>query len=208
MLPTQLEIEGLLCRPLSECEVDNFTQYLEIAKSKLEVMLCTKLYDNTAQVLEFEYNNDPYIILPPFTTINSLEIVDCDTSEVLDLACDYQPIRNGLFTQDWFNAIKVCKSDCGCYKTICCDKRCKKFRIDANWGFGDSTDIKMLLAQMFNMCTNGGCCDNSNIESKSIEGYSVNYRDKDAQKEFDKCYGLLVEKYNQCKVGDLSSDIC
>lgn len=197
---TQTELEEILCRPLNSCESAAFELYLENAKETLESVLCGTLENTDCEIRYYDFENDKFIQTDVFTELCSLSIEDCDTDEVIPLDCQVRQLTNGKYNGKFYNNIEICeKESCGCPINTCvCKSSCKRWKVEAKWGYGEDKFLKNLLLLMLKEEALGSDC-NENVKSKSIEGYSVTYKtDAEKIRVLDR-YSRQLQKYNVCR---------
>lgn len=187
-MPDEIKIAKLLGRPLSSIETDNFELYLNIVKDRLESLLGYDVARTGANTLLFNprigYNT---LYVYPYTAITTITI---NGSEIEG----YTKRRWDELNADWFNSVE--------FDSKMTDKR---ITINATWGFGAELpdDLAYLIARMFNALSQEQVTD-GRVEQKSIEGYSIRYRDTSAYKQFVHDNQAVIAKYS-IKVGEIQS---
>jgi hypothetical protein len=79
-----------------------------------------------------------------------------------------------------------------------------KIEVDAEWLDELPSDLKLLLANLFGLVSVEQST-NGRVERKSIEGYSVTYRDTDDYQQLVKDFESTIRKYSLCNIGEISS---
>lgn len=191
---TQAELEVILCRPLTPCEVANFSLYIEAAKDEIRDMLCWDPFVTTTGPLEFNYEASlPYYLLRPFKSLTSVSIVNCGAEEVQDILCDWKPVdRHGNPTSGCAIALRRCYCKT-CEEKTCCDNKCKTLRVNADFSC-EIPEIKLLLSQLFSV--QATACDD-NVQSKNIRSFSVTYREKEKVQD-SKLYARVKARWALC----------
>lgn len=197
---TQAEVEALLCRPLSSCETSSLALYIENSKAILESYLCTDfLSSDECTTRYYDYIDSNNIYTDVFYELCSIKIEDCDTLEDFDVDCSVRPRFGGNYNSKIFNNIEICEKDsCGCPINTClCESRCKRWVVEAKFGYGDDEVLKNILLELVKEAILNGDC-NQNVKSKSIEGYQVTFKsDNEKISVIDK-YNKVLEKYRNC----------
>lgn len=182
---TKAQLAKLLNRSLSDAEDTNFDLYIKIATSRLEELLCMRVCgDDSERTYETRYGYRT-VYVDPFTDVTSITIDDEAVSED-----DYTLKQNDSYNGSWYNAIEFDTK-----------RRGENIVVDADWGF-DSVpyDLQLLLARLFAQGTIEQTSD-SQVKSKTIEDFSVTFKDSATYDEFVNSNSSVIKKYNQCNQG-------
>lgn len=196
---TQVDLEALLCRPLTPCESTKFTLYLEIVKTQLESALCWNPFIGGLGIREFEYtSNDKIYLLPPFTGLVSVSISDCNSDSFQDIACDWLPVnKNSVQPLNGECAFGLLRCTCNtCDSIECCSDGCRKLKIEADWSNCPMDDLKLVALSMLKQYIVNSDCDD-NIESKSIRSMTITYRDQKTTDYIEE-YSSVISKWSIC----------
>lgn len=179
----QEQIAKLLGRSLTSLEVTNFDLNLKIAIERLEKLLCfTFCGSGGERIYPARYGFRTQYI-DPCTSVDSVKIDGIATTDYV-LRC------HDSYNSDWYDCIEFTTALTGDLVTV-----------DANWGFDSIPyDLQLLVARLFAQCSLEQTTDNA-VKSKSIEDFSVTYKDAPTFDEFISANQTIINKYSQCNVG-------
>ena len=183
------KLESLLGRPLTSSEDTNRELYLNIAEERLKELICvstltednvTKLYDAPKQT--------KLLYINPLTAVTEVTLDD----EVVE---GYDLKQWDKLDADWYNVIVF-------------DNRLKAERVavTGTFGYGEDlpVDLQLLLANLFSLQSKEQATDNR-VEQKSIEGFSVRYKDSTDYHSLVDKFKDTIHKYSQCSIGEILS---
>lgn len=181
------KLESLLGRPLTSTEDANRELYLKIATDRLKQLLGYDVTREGQEVLSFDPRVGYHTLyVYPLTEVNTITV---DGEELSGFTKRQWDDLNA----DWYNAITFRKAMAD-----------KVIKVNATWGFGDlPSDLEYLIAQMFGLVSKEQRTDGK-VEQKSIEGYSVRYRDTTDFKSFATDNHSIITKYS-ILVGEIQS---
>jgi hypothetical protein len=183
----QQQLVKLLGRDLTQTEIDNFNLYMGMALSSVSGLLCIDLCDEGGTRTYRSRDGYRELWIDPFSNVNTVSIDGVETT-------DYATKQNNSYNGEWYNVLEFDEKLDGSLVTV-----------DASWGFSDCmpSDLQTLVAKMFdyNSSTQGV---NQNVKSKKIEDYSVTYKDSDPLQDFLEANRMLVNKYGQCNLSEVS----
>jgi hypothetical protein len=188
---TEAQVAKLLGRSLTTLETDNFKTYLKIATERLEELLCMTLCGDSDERTYETRTGYRTLYVDPFTDVTSVTIDGNETTE-------FTVKQNDKFNGSWYNVIQFDRKQTG-----------KNVVVDADWGFNPMpSDLQLLLAGLFNQNSVGQTTDGQ-VKSKSIEDFSVTYKDSATFYEFVESNASIVDKYSQCSQGYIRhGDVC
>lgn len=177
------QVEKLLGRSLTSIEATNFDLNIKIAIERLQKLLCFRLSDTDGERIypaRYGYRTQ---YIDPCTSIESVKIDGVITT-------DYVLRFQDSYNSEFYNCIEFTKALAGDLITV-----------DADWGFDTiPEDLQLLLARLFAQCSLEQTTDNA-VKSKSIEDYSVTYKDAPTFDEFVSANSEIIAKYSQCNIG-------
>lgn len=182
---SKAQLATLLNRSLSSAEDTNFDLYLKIATSRLEELLCMRVCsDGGERTYESRYGYRT-VYVDPLTDVTSITIDGEDVSED-----DYTLKQNDSLNGSWYNAIEFDTKRTG-----------ENIVVDADWGFDSlPVDLQLLLARLFDQGSVEQTSDGQ-VKSKSIEDFSVTFKDSATYDEFVNSNSSVIKKYNLCNQG-------
>jgi hypothetical protein len=187
-MPDEIKIAELLGRPLSSTEEDNFELYLDIVKERLKKLLGYDVSYSAEATLKYDARIGYHTLyVNPYTAITRIQI---DGNEIEGFTMRQWDDLNA----DWFNAI-----------TFHTQMKKSLIEVTATYGFGAElpSDLSYLIAQLFNVVSQEQVTD-GRVEQKSIEGYSIKYKDTSNFKEFSHDNQSTISKYS-ILVGEVHS---
>lgn len=177
---TAEQLSKLLNRSLTDAETANFELYLKISVQRLEELLCMKVCkasDDRSYQSRYGYRE---VYVDPFRDIVSVTI---DDEEVTEFTTKQNDNLNGT----WYNIIEFDTKRTG-----------EKIVVDAAWGFNQlPVDLQLLLARLFAQGSVEQTSD-SQVKSKSIEDFSITFKDNATYDEFVLGNASIIDKYSQC----------
>ena len=184
---TQEQISKLLNRTLSSSEVTNFDMYLDIAKERLEQLVCFRLCDNGGTRTYMSRYGYSSLYIDPFSSVISVTVDGVANT-------DYIIKQNDNYNGDWYNIIEFTDRLHG--ETVV---------VEAVWGFDTIPyDLQLLIAKLFNQIAVEQTSD-SQVKSKKIEDFSVTYKDSTTYAEFVDANQMTINKYSQCNIGQIDN---
>lgn len=181
---TKEQISALLGRPLSSTEDENFSLYLDLAKTRISDMLCFNIDGSVDELAFVPRKGYKTLSVPVFAEIGEVKLDGT-------LTTSYEVRQNSSPNGDWFNSIVFEQP-----------LFCERVTVKADWGFYPiPTDVKMLVAQQFGMVTDS--LDQDLIKSKNVEDFSITLKDKTKQKAFAEKYASTIAKYSSCVAGNV-----
>lgn len=182
---TKAQLAALLNRSLSSAEDTNFDLYLKIATSRLEALLCMQVCsDGGERTYESRYGYRT-VYVDPLTDVTTITIDGEEVSED-----DYTLKQNDSLNGSWYNAIEFDTKRTG-----------ENIVVDADWGFDSlPVDLQLLLARLFAQGSVEQVSDGQ-VKSKSIEDFSVTFKDSATYDEFVTSNSSVINKYNLCNQG-------
>ncbi len=186
----QAEVEALLCRALTACEISYLNFISIIALEDLAEQLGARLdiQDGTLETRYFRYDSDDtYIFTDPLTNIVSISTVDCEGNETVYNLCDFDTYDYG---KGFLCRIKKCGSNSSCCDTCGASNSCLRWKIEASYGYPASMQkmVTLLISELVRM----NDCE-SQIKSYSLGDYSVTF-ERDKRLVYEK-FGSLYKSY-------------
>lgn len=190
---TKEQMIGLLGRPLTTVENENFEQYLNIGVQNLEQMTCLDL-SNCEDTRTYDTREGYSTLFTDlFTDINEVKI---NGNAVSGYAIRQWNKRNG----EWYNSLVFSKSFTA---------RQSEVEVSAEWICVDClpTDLQAVIAGLFGLI---GKKQKSypGMQSKQVEDFRITLKDTDLDDDFHKKYGLTIGKYSQCSIPNLQHGGC
>lgn len=191
---TTEQISSLLGRELTSNESANFEQNLEIVENKLKQVLCLNLScgNYTRQFRTRDGFRTLYV--DPFTSIKEVKVDGVVTD-------DYVTTFNGEFNSCFYDGIEfdeVMKDD-------------KIVTVKANWGIQKYPyDLLNFIARLFAIVSDTDSqtiADNSNIKTKSIDGFSVTYKGESRLATFYQEQADVISKYGHCSLACIKDSV-
>lgn len=181
------QVEKLLGRSLTSSEVTNFDLNIKIAIERLEKLVCFTLCGKQGRrIYPIRYGYRTQYI-DPCTVVDSIKI-DGVVVEDYKLRCDES------YNSEWFDCIELPKAATG-----------ELIEIEASWGFERiPNDLQLLIARLFALNSLEQATDSS-VKSKSIEDFSVTYRDAPTLDSFLEANQQIIDKYSQCNIGNIQN---
>lgn len=177
------QVEKLLGRSLTSNEVTNFDLNIKIAIERLEKLVCFTLCDSGGQRIypaRYGYRTQ---YIDPCTSVESVKIDGVATTDYV-LRCQ------DSYNSDWYDCIEFTNA-----------LRGELVAVDGDWGFDTVPyDLQLLIARLFAQCSLEQETDNA-VKSKSIEDFSVTYKDAPTFDEFISTNQTIINKYSQCNIG-------
>lgn len=168
----------LLGRALTPSEEANFDVYMSITGEQLQSLLCMDVTSSDDTRIFRAREGYSTVFIDPVTEITSVTIGGA-------VVTDYVLKQNDSYQGTWFNVLEF-------------DRRLsdEKITITATWGFTVlPDDLAYLIAQLFKSASS---VRDSQVRSKSIEDFSVTYKDNTAYDQTLLDNASIIYKYAQC----------
>ncbi|NCU40856.1 hypothetical protein EOL73_03815 [Candidatus Saccharibacteria bacterium] len=188
---TAEQLASLLGRPLTTQESANFELYLDIAKQNLESILCTPVCKKS-EVRVFDARKEYSTVFTDiFTDVHEVKV---DGVAVTNYTARQWDKRNA----NWYNSLVFDTT----FDTA------SEITVDASWGFTLPSDLKLVLAGLFNLITKRNKFDPA-VTQKRVEDFSISLDNSVVlDDEFTKQFGGIIAKYSMCEVPYVSHGGC
>jgi hypothetical protein len=181
------EVSKYLGRSLTSTESANFDLYLKIATEKVEQLLCFELCAKAGERTYDSRAGYQTLFVDPFASVYKVTYNGSELS-----GDDYAIKQNDKYSGSWYNSLVFDNKLDGGAVTV-----------GAMWGFKTlPKDLASFLAQMFNQHSASQTPD-GNVKSKSLEDFSITYKDTPSYDEFLNENSAVIGRYSLCGVGEI-----